>query len=675
MTNNYTRQPKLPPGTEWVRREPNYIYKDELGRDVLMTWREDAVYSADREPVINEDTGKQHKRYPQSYWGTRNTKKPPGARDILYKLPELVREIKQGKDIYIVEGEPKVITLRNMGYAATTAPGGAGNWQPGHGELLRGAKRVIILPDNDDAGRKHADKVGRSLDGVVNKWQCLLLELPNLPEHGDIVDWVKAGGTDEQFAELVAQAREWTAYGPPEEELDIESIEIRPGMVDIYNVKVRDCGIVAVGAEQLNHFPWFNRACIANLQRAFDPPKSLKVWSRQIDTALRTATRIEVPGEALHIHGTESWGDEEVEWTIYERMPRNGVGLLSGPHGIFKTFLLLDLCGSAMTGLSFLNKRVRRRCGVLLFAPEGANTIKQRLRALIEHKLNKENLNPRDLLDLHGIDLENLPFAFVGDCRPLLDPRTVDWMIGRCQHVQEHFKKVHGLDLGLIGIDTMAAAAGWDSENDAAQAQIVMNHMADISAATDTFMLAVDHFGQDISSGTRGSTAKESAASTIFYVRGKSDGDGVFTDTRVVQRKQRAGPQGLVFPFQAREVKLGEDRYGEVITSRVIDWNVTRPQPGKVKPPYLVILEKLMPEALATHGEKVSINGKEVLAIDKVKLRHLYKVAYQDLHRDAKTKAKNNALRRALNAAAKAKTVQSHTVGGVAYLWQAQPPF
>jgi hypothetical protein len=30
-----------------------------------------------------------------------------------------------------------------------------------------------------------------------------------------------------------------------------------------------------------------------------------------------------------------------------------------------------------------------------------------------------------------------------------------------------------------------------------------MNHLADISTATDTFVLAVDHFGQDITKGSR----------------------------------------------------------------------------------------------------------------------------------------------------------------------------
>src|SRR5262249_234191 len=424
---------------------------------------------ADGTPIINPRTGKQQKRCPQYWYDTPDHKKPPGARKLLIHLPRLLEAIAAGKDIYIVEDEPKAALLHNWKYVGTCAPEGAGHWYPEHAELLRGAKCVIILPDNDEEGRKHADTIARSLMGIVP--EIHLGELPNLPEHGDIVDWYGYGGTQEQFAEL--PTRPWSSNYPPEQEgkLEIEEIEIRPGTVDIYNVKVRSSGVVPVGAEQLNYFPWFNRACITYLQRAFDPPKSPTAWSKQVDTALRGAKRIVSPAEALHIHGTDSWGDEEVEWILNEAIRPNGVGVLSGPYGIFKTFILLDACASVMTGLPFLAKQVRRRCGVLIFAPEGANTIRLRLRALIEHKLAKANLTSRDLLNQRGIDLEHLPFAFVGDCRPLLDPRTVDWIIGHAQHAQDHFRAMHGVDLGLIGYDTLAAAAGWDNENDAAQAQ------------------------------------------------------------------------------------------------------------------------------------------------------------------------------------------------------------
>src|SRR5215831_11303114 len=216
MRDHYTRTSnKLPPGAKWERWAA-FEYRDETGQPKFVVIREHAKY-ADDKPVIDEKTGKQVKRYIQNWWGTPGNKKPAGARKLLYKLPELIREIKAGVTIFVVEGEPKVTLLRNWGFAATCVPEGAGKWHPEHAELLRGAQRVVILPDNDEPGRRHADKVGRTLESVVPP--CYLLELPNLPEHGDVCDWQKAGGTKEEFEKLADQARPWTEYEPDEEAL------------------------------------------------------------------------------------------------------------------------------------------------------------------------------------------------------------------------------------------------------------------------------------------------------------------------------------------------------------------------------------------------------------------------------------------------------------------------
>jgi hypothetical protein len=468
-----------------------------------------------------------------------------------------------------------------------------------------------------------------------------------------------------------AQDHEGADYSSSPNKPDIEAIEIRPGVVDIYDVKIRNAGVVAMEADQLNDFRGFSLACIAPVQRAFDPPQSALTWSRFIDAALRKARRLERPGETLHLHGTPNCGDEEVEWTVHERIPRNGVGLLSGPYGSFKSFLLLEACGCVMTGLSFLGKKVRRRCGALIFAAEGANTIRLRKRALIEHRIAKAGLNPH-LLSQRGVNLDALPFAFVGNCRPLLDPRTVDWIATQARTAQEHFRSRHGVDLGFLGIDTIAAAAGWDNENDAAQCQIVMNHLADISTATDTFVLAVDHFGQDITKGSRGSTAKESAAGTIFYVHGKGDNHGVFTNTELVLRKQRGGRQGMVFRFDAREVTIGTDRYGEPQTSRIIDWNVERDKPKaqqKKKPSAQALLEEVLATALDQQGTVIKIDGMDaVRAVRKDAVMFAFKTAYQAERGDADADAVSRAWRRALSQAKVAVVVEG-VVDGMPYLW------
>jgi hypothetical protein len=102
--------------------------------------------------------------------------------------------------------------------------------------------------------------------------------------------------------------------------------------------------------------------------------------------------------------------------------------LISGPHGAFKTFVLMDMMAAAIVERPFLGKKVRRQCGALLFAAEGGSTIQSRLRAIIEHKVKPLlSGSDSDMFTPPGVpDPNRVPFAYIGNCRPLLDPRTVD---------------------------------------------------------------------------------------------------------------------------------------------------------------------------------------------------------------------------------------------------------
>lgn len=92
----------------------------------------------------------------------------------------------------IVEGEKDVETLKQLGIPATTNSGGAKKWRPEFAEYLRG-KQVIILPDNDEPGREHAELVARDLAGVaagVKVVQCSALD------KGDVTDYLTREGGD-----------------------------------------------------------------------------------------------------------------------------------------------------------------------------------------------------------------------------------------------------------------------------------------------------------------------------------------------------------------------------------------------------------------------------------------------------------------------------------------------
>ncbi len=126
-----------------------------------------------------------------------------GVPPLIYRLPEILKAIEAGDTIFIAEGEKAVDALVAAGLNATCSPGGAGKFRKQHAASLKGA-RVVILPDNDEPGERHAQAVARSLQGVAQETR--ILRLPGLPEKGDVYDWLEGGGTKERLLELAAQA-------------------------------------------------------------------------------------------------------------------------------------------------------------------------------------------------------------------------------------------------------------------------------------------------------------------------------------------------------------------------------------------------------------------------------------------------------------------------------------
>ncbi len=137
------------------------------------------------------------------------TYKIKNIRRVLFRLAELIAAA-TATDIYVAEGEKDADNLAALGLVATTNVGGAGKWKQEYSEFLRG-RNVVILPDNDGPGHNHAIMVGNSLAGVAASVK--VIELPGLPEHGDISDFFDSGGTVEALAALVEAAPEWTPTG------------------------------------------------------------------------------------------------------------------------------------------------------------------------------------------------------------------------------------------------------------------------------------------------------------------------------------------------------------------------------------------------------------------------------------------------------------------------------
>jgi hypothetical protein len=126
-----------------------------------------------------------------------------GVRRVLYRLPEVLEAVRKGVMVYIVEGEKDADNLVKLGLVATTSPMGAGKWKPEYSETLTGAN-VVILPDTDEPGRKHAAQVAQSLAGKAKS-----IKVVELPGEGvkDASDWLQAGGNRAELEHLVSEAK------------------------------------------------------------------------------------------------------------------------------------------------------------------------------------------------------------------------------------------------------------------------------------------------------------------------------------------------------------------------------------------------------------------------------------------------------------------------------------
>lgn len=104
----------------------------------------------------------------------------------LYNLVALKQAITQSKTIYYVEGEKDVGTMKDLGLTAVTA-GGASDWRRSFARHFIGANDVVIIADNDEAGRELSENVQRDLRSVVYKIRTIT---PSGLMHGDVTDWL-----------------------------------------------------------------------------------------------------------------------------------------------------------------------------------------------------------------------------------------------------------------------------------------------------------------------------------------------------------------------------------------------------------------------------------------------------------------------------------------------------
>lgn len=254
-------------------------------------------------------------------------------------------------------------------------------------------------------------------------------------------------------------------------------------------------------------------------------------------------------------HGEEQARPKR-SWLVKDLIPETGAGLASGQWGAAKTFGMIDLAGSIMTATPFAGRTVARQGGVLFVAAEGASEIPIRLQGIVDHKLRPNALASGALGQAISVDLEKLPFAWIEEGTSLKE--GFDRLVSAAQAARAHIQNQFKLPLSLVIIDTLNAAANFKDGNDAAEGQFIMNRLEVLSRRTGAFVLAVDHFGKAVETGTRGTSAKEAASDAVLAFLADRDTAGNVKSLRMTVRKLRSGATGAEIPFELSVVDMGD---------------------------------------------------------------------------------------------------------------------
>ncbi len=132
-----------------------------------------------------------------------------GIDPVLYGLPDILK----APEVILCEGEKDADNLKSLGFTATTCPMGAKKWKDSYSDIIKG-KDIILMPDNDLAGREHMAKVAASINGNAEslKW----IDLPGVPDKGDVSDFIEGIADKTEAANrLAAMIENAKPYEPP----------------------------------------------------------------------------------------------------------------------------------------------------------------------------------------------------------------------------------------------------------------------------------------------------------------------------------------------------------------------------------------------------------------------------------------------------------------------------
>lgn len=378
-----------------------------------------------------------------------------------------------------------------------------------------------------------------------------------------------------------------------------------------------------------------------------------------------TASPETVKGEP-GIPGVTFDGDAPIEaprMLVKGIIPFDGIAFVGGQSGAGKTFVAIDLAVSLGSGEPFFGRKVCERVGVVILAAEGGGTIANRVHVARNAKAIGEIL----------------PIAWTANVPDLSRAKELPALIRNLRGIGARFKESHGVRLGAVIVDTLAAAFGLEDENNNSEAARALRQMHAIAMGLGVVVIPVHHYGKGEETGLRGASAWRAGADVVVSVTAeRNQTTGKVSNRRLSLAKSRGGEEGEISPFELRFVELGRDEDLEPFGACYIEptpgaggaKGSGAPKASRAARVYLEALESVLRAKGAT-ARPFGAAGPEVFAVDRGGVRsEFYKRWPADGDSEAKRAAsKQRAFRRGEAELSDAGAIRTRESGTSTIVW------
>jgi hypothetical protein len=239
----------------------------------------------------------------------------------------------------------------------------------------------------------------------------------------------------------------------------------------------------------------------------------------------------------------------------------------------------------------------------------------------------------------------------------------------------------YGMRLGLIIIDTMAAAFMLDDENDSGTGTKVMQFMQRLSLETNTLVIPVGHYGKNFETGLRGSSAYTASSDVILAIHADRTAVGEVKSRYLSVVKSRRYGTGWKCDFMLEPVPVGFDEDGDQVWSCYVVPNLAGIDTAKNlssqkrATPTLRILLRAFDQLLASSGQRITPPNQttEVLALRREILRAEFNTCYPAEGDTEEKRADNRRkqFKRAIDTAMQDNVLLFQSINGEDWLWKA----